>query len=273
MSHEQIYEQVSNITNDSMVLSSLEKEMLAILIAEVNASLITTGEVIEGTTTPVGAVVSRSLKSFYATKAYQNSLASLLRNIDGIGTDKMSLYKGFDLVIPRKEINKAQTAVLDELIDALNDNGLNTRFNQPLRKIIYDNIRRGKSQTDLTKSLKQFIVSSPDKASDLKRYINTTSIQGADAYSKVVDNEIMKKYEKRVTAIRVVGSLIDSSSPQCRQAVNKYQREIPMDKLPEWIAFAKDHGGSDNLSKDNLSLIGAHYGCRHQWVPIIKPTK
>ncbi len=256
-----------------MLLSALERDMLAILIAEINATLITSGGIIEGTTVSVGASVSRSLKSFYATKAYQNSLSSLLRNIDGIGTDKLSLYKDFDLVIPRKEINKAQMSVLGELIDALDDNGLNARFNQPLRKIIYDNIRRGKSQTDLTKSLKKFIVSSPDKASDLKRYVNTTSIQGADAYSKVIDNEIMKKYEKRVTAIRVVGSLIESSSLQCRQAVNKYQREIPIDKLPEWIAFAKEHGGSDNLSKDNLSLIGAHYGCRHQWVPIIKPTK
>jgi hypothetical protein len=105
----------------------------------------------------------------------------------------------------------------------------------------------------------------------MSSHVNQIAQSAADSYSKVIDQTVWDKYQDKITHIRVVGSLIETSSPQCRKAVEQYEREIPVGKeLDAWIEFAIKNGGSEDLTVDTLPTLGGHYACRHQWIPVIK---
>lgn len=269
MTHEDIYSKISNIATDNFDIKAIEKLLLNEILANVRKGLNTSGNKVTGLNKSAGRMISDSIRALYETNQYKNSLASLLSDVQGLGVSKVGVYAGDGLDVAISELSEAQSIAYDSLLDSLNESGLNQRFNQPIRQLIYQNVRDGASQTMLEKAIKAYVITDKGSKSDLNRYINSVSIQSADAYSSAIDQEVYTRYKPRITHIRVVGSLIDTSSRQCRRAVLVYEREIPMDKLDEWIGYAKENGASQTLNDNNLSSLKAHYGCRHQFVPVI----
>lgn len=271
MTQQSVYDLISSISKEENIsLTKLEKQMIAELVKTINASAITTGGTITGLTQSAGAIVTKSLRSFYSSAAYRKSIASILKNLDVAVDKKLGVYKDEGLEISKKALTGGQKLAIDELLDNLSDNGLNSKFNQPLRQLIYDNIKNNVSLNGLEKALTERIASGK-APSELSKYVTNATRQAADSYTSVVDKEIFAKFKNRVTHIMVVGTLIETSSPQCRQAVEKYDRKIPIDKLDEWITFAKENGASEELTADNLPVLKGHFGCRHQWIPYIEP--
>ena len=269
MTHEDIYTKISNIATDNFNIKDIEKLLLNEILGNVRKGLNTSNNKVTGLTKSAGRMVSDSIRALYDTNQYKNSLASLLSDVQGLGVSKLGVYAGDGLNVAISDLSEAQSVAYDSLLDSLNESGLNQRFNQPIRQLIYQNVRDGSSQTMLEKAIRSFVLTEKGSKSELNRYINSVSIQSADAYSSAIDQEVYTRYRTRITDIRVVGSLIDTSSRQCRRAVLVYNREIPIDKLDEWIGYAKENGGAQTLNSDNLSSLKAHYGCRHQFVPVI----
>lgn len=269
MTHEDIYTKISNIATDNFNIKDIEKLLLNEILGNVRKGLNTSNNKVTGLTKSAGRMVSDSIRALYDTNQYKNSLASLLSDVQGLGVSKLGVYAGDGLNVAISDLSEAQSVAYDSLLDSLNESGLNQRFNQPIRQLIYQNVRDGSSQTMLEKAIRSFVLTEKGSKSELNRYINSVSIQSADAYSSAIDQEVYTRYRTRITDIRVVGSLIDTSSRQCRRAVLVYNREIPIDKLDEWIGYAKENGGALTLNSSNLSSLKAHYGCRHQFVPVI----
>jgi hypothetical protein len=273
MTHEDIYTKISNIATDNFNIKAIEKLLLNEILGNVRKGLNTSNNKITGLSSSAGRMISDSIRALYDTNQYKNSLASLLSDVQGLGVSKVGVYVGDGLEVAISDLSEAQSVAYDSLLDSLNESGLNQRFNQPIRQLIYQNVRDGASQTVLEKAIKSYVLTETGSKSELNRYINSVSIQSADAYSSAIDQEVYKRFKPRLTHIRVVGSLIDTSSRQCRRAVLVYDREIPIDKLDEWIAYAKENGASQTLNANNLSSLKAHYGCRHQFVPVILNNK
>jgi hypothetical protein len=273
MTYEDIYSKISNIGTDNFNIKDVEKILLNEILANLRKGLNTSGNKITGLNTNAGRIISDSIRALYETNQYKNSLASLLSDVQGLGISKVGVYAGDGLEVAISDLSEAQSVAYDSLLDSLNESGLNQKFNQPIRQLIYQNVRDGASQTALEKSIRAYVLTEKGAKSELYKYINSVSIQSADAYSSAIDQEVYTRYKTRVTHIRVVGSLIETSSRQCRRAVLVYDREIPIDKLDEWIAYAKENGANSSLNKDNLSSLKAHYGCRHQFVPVILNNK
>lgn len=270
MTQQGVYDLIASISDESKIsLTALEKQMISELVKTINASAITTGGTITGLTQSAGSIVTKSLKSFYSSAAYKKSIASILKNLDVAVDQKLSVYKDEGLEISKKALSNGQKIVIDEFIDNLSDNGLNSKFNQPLRQLIYDNIRNNVDLNGLRDSLIEKIESGK-APSELSKYVKNATRQAADAYTSIVDTEIFNKFKNRVTHFMIVGTLIETSSPQCRQFVEKYDRKIPIEELDKWISFAKENGGSEELTADNLPTLKAHYGCRHQFIPYIE---
>lgn len=269
MTHEDIYTKISNIATDNFNIKDIEKLLLNEILRNVRKGLNTSNNKVTGLTKSAGRMISDSIQALYDTNQYKNSLASLLSDVQGLGVSKIGVYSNSAMEVAISDLSEAQSIAYDSLLDSLNESGLNQRFNQPVRQLIYQNVRDGASQSMLEKAIRSYVLTDNGSKSDLNRYINSVSIQSADAYSSAIDQEVYNRYKTKITHIRVVGSLIETSSRQCRQAVIKYEREIPIDKLHEWISYAKDNGGSQTLNENNLSSLKAHYGCRHQFVPVI----
>lgn len=270
MTYNDIIAQIKSVSKDSIKLTDIEKKMLEEVIKAINEGLLTSGGKITGLSSSAGSLITKGIKNFYASKPYQNSVASLLRRIDDISANKSSLYKDANLDFSKSSVSQSQSLVINEMLDTLNESGLNSQFNQSLRKLIYDNVRLGTSQSTLEKTLK-LQIESGKAPSKLANYINQTAVQAADAYSSIIDREVFKANKDKVTHYRIVGSLIDTSSKQCRRFVEEFDREIPVGKeLNNFINYAIENGASPTLTADNLPVLKLHFGCRHSFVPIIK---
>jgi hypothetical protein len=212
-----------------------------------------------------GEIVKNSLKEFYKSKQYQNSIAKYLINVNNFSDLKFNYYEQNNLFIERSEVNSFQKVAINEHLDYLNENGLNSKFNQPLREIIYSNINSGLSQSDLEKKLDQYIADGKDKSGKLERYVKQVAMQGADAYTSIIDQKIADKYQDKITGYIMSGSIIQQSSPQCKYCVLELDRVI---KREDWDKVKSISDGLiENTTFQNLPTNKLHWGCRHTFTP------
>ncbi len=212
-------------------------------------------------------IVKSSLKSFYNSKQYQKSIAKYLINIDKISLSKLENYEKDNLKISKSAITPSQRLAINEYLGYLTENGLNAKFNQPLRQLIYSNIQSGTSQTELENKLKKYVEGGKDESGKLKSYIKQVAIQGADAYTSIIDQKITDKYIDKVTGFIMTGSLIDSSSPQCKYCVKELDRLIKKEDWNKVKKIAQENGLIENTEFKDLPTNKLHWGCRHTFTP------
>lgn len=265
MNHQDIVKAINKAGDD---FSDFEKELLTGIYSQIEKSLETRGGKIVGIEGSAGGAITKAIRDFTKTEVYKTTISDFLKNVGKISDDKLSVYKDQGFNIPKTDITQTQRIVISEYLDALNEDGLNSRFNQALRTLIYDNIRLGVSQNELEKTLRQSIVSGKEP-SELGKYIKQTSVQAADAYSKVIDNQVFIKYKNRITGFNIIGSLIETSSEQCKEAVEKYDRYLTINEMRELL---KKYEGKTikGTTVDNVAARGLHFACRHSIVPVIK---
>lgn len=252
----------------------ISKNELAVLEALLNNILL---ENLEEGTNRVGnrielnkstdEIVKKSLRSFYNSKQYRNSIAKYLINVKNIGDTKFDLYAKDGLKIEKSTISPSQKLAISEHLSYFEENGLNAKFNQPLRQIIYSNISTGISQKGLEENLKKYIVGGKDESGKLSSYVKQVAIQGADAYTSIIDQKITDKYIDKVTGYIVTGSLIETSSPQCQYCIRDLNRLITKDNFDEVKKRAV--GLIDGTTFQNLPTNKLHWGCRHTFTPKI----
>jgi hypothetical protein len=171
------------------------------------------------------------------------------------------------------QFEAAKNVVIDETIDKLLNNGLNQKFVQPLRDLIYQNATSGLSLSDARAQIKEFIAGGKDVTGKLGSYIEQTSIQAVDAYSGAINAKILEQFE--MDGLLITGSLIDNSSPQCRYAIEELGGLITRENWHKVEAIGKKYSGwIDGTNFDNLPINKLHWGCRHNFFPkmIIKKT-
>jgi protein-disulfide isomerase len=117
----------------------------------------------------------------------------------------------------------------------------------------------------LENKLKEYISGGNDKSGKLSRYVKQVAIQGADAYTSILDQKITDKYYDKITGYIVTGSLIETSSPQCKYCVKDLNRLITKDDFEE--IKKRSVGLIDGTTFKNLPTLKLHFGCRHTFTP------
>jgi hypothetical protein len=273
MDHQDIFSRIESIAEDSYTISTLENLLVKEMVSSLDNALNISNNEIIGTSISPGAITKKGLKSFYSSKQYQDSLLAVLQKVEKIGVDKVGIYANDGLNVAKTALNKQQGQAIDYILDAMNESGLNARFNQPMRNLIYENVKKGSSKRALEESLRKYIKSNPEKASDINRYFKNIVENGADAYSSVVDQKIAEKYSDSITGYRVIGSLINNSSPQCRYAVNTLNRFVTKENFESMVKIGLKHGIYSKIEFSNLAINKNHIGCRHQFIPIVGKTE
>lgn len=247
--------------SDKIDWKSIESSLASAIMEELdkNTNRIA-GKIIPTDTTQ--SIVKKALKQFYSSKQYKSSLLKLVQNIGKKGGDYIGEYGKYNL-----RVNKPLSLAIDEHLSGLNESGLNERFNQPLRRIVLDNIRRGLGQNDIYKNLESYL---KDDKTGFKKYGKNMAIQGASAYASIIDQSITDKYASEVKGFSIVGSLIETSEPQCRHHV-KLGRKLSITQIKkEVLPLAIETGAKDkNFDILKLPTEKWHRGCRHQFIPII----
>lgn len=162
----------------------------------------------------------------------------------------------------------AKNIVIDETVNQMVGNGLNQKFVQPLRDLIYQNVSGGLSLSDARTQIKEYIQGGKDVTGKLGRYVEQTAQQAVDSYSGTINKKILEEF--KMDALLITGSLIDNSSPQCRFAIEELKGVITRDNWPQVVAHVgKNAPLIEGTTFENLPANRLHWGCRHSFYPTL----
>lgn len=198
---------------------------------------------------------------------YKGSVSGYLKNLKSISTLITDFQKSEGIDVSKANIGAVQEIVVSELIDRYTENGLNDGFVQPLRQLLYNNITAGMNKKQAMQFLRDYISSGKDTSGKLHQYIEQTAQQGVDSYSGAINTRIMQTFS--IDSYIMSGSLIKTSSPQCRYCINKLGGIIDRDDWPSIEKIAEENGLIDGTNFENLPVNKMHWGCRHEFSPII----
>lgn len=148
---------------------------------------------------------------------------------------------------------------------------LDKDFITPLRETIYRNIYLGSDITTIEKTIKDFVVSTPDSDSRLLKYANQISTDAIHQFDGSIQATIGE--ELGLNAIRYTGSLIKDSRGQCVKWVQENHGIILVKNLQEEIDFAYAGGTYQGHSisgmipgttPENFAVLRGGYKCRHR---------
>lgn len=148
-------------------------------------------------------------------------------------------------------------------------NTLGTDIIIPIKQIIVKGLSVGISKSQLEQQLKEHLkLNGPQPL--ISRYLNTYSSYAADAYTGTVNQQQFNQYKSKISAIRITGTIIKTSSPQCRKCIKDYNKLIPIDDFKKVIIpLAQDNGLIKGTTIENVFVNKLHYACRHNFTPII----
>ncbi len=219
--------------------------------------------------------VNAVIETVHNNATYQNSVSKYLFDLTQITTNVAKFQNEFNDISPKDvDIKPVQKALINETIDQFTENGLNANFVQPLRDLIFRNVAAGINLKDAKAFLQDYILSGKDKTGKLSRYVQQTAQQGVDSYAGAINTQLMKAVD--FTGMIISGSLIETSSKQCVHAIELAKKQngyLSNDQLEMLMKEARDNKKApliDGTDLENLPINKFHWGCRHEFTPIIK---
>ena len=211
------------------------------------------------------------LKAVAELADYKGSVGKYLKNFKDLGTLMNEFQKSNGVDVKQAKLGAAQEIVTNEIINRYSENGLNPGFVQPLRELLFNNITGGLNKTEAMAQLKDYIESGKDETGKLGRYLEQTAQQGVDSYTGAVNTRIMQTF--KINTYIMSGSLIATSSPQCRFAIKEFGGMIDRKDWPKLEKLANENGLIEGTTFDNLPINKLHWGCRHEFTPITLSDK
>jgi hypothetical protein len=207
-------------------------------------------------------------------RSYQSTFTDYLTDLGGIGRAIKDFQIGVNGIDWEKAgVKEVQKAVVTATVESFEGSGLNAGFAQPLKDLMLRNVLGGFSTKDARNQLTEYIASGKDHTGKLARYLEQTAMQGVTAYEGAVSVKLAQTFT--YTGFIMAGSLIDTSSPQCRKALdesdNGYLSNDQMEKVIEYAKTLPSDGGlMEGTTLENLPINRLHWGCRHSFTPVIR---
>jgi len=138
------------------------------------------------------------------------------------------------------------------------------QFTKPVKKILYENIMQGKSQSSAKKALHNFVVGEKGKIGQLERWSGQIARDTLSQYDGAVNDMVRKEFD--LNGYRYIGSLVKDSRPQCKKW--KRMKVLRYDELTKEISWAYSNGKGmiPDTDKDNFATYRGGYNCQHQAV-------
>jgi hypothetical protein len=172
--------------------------------------------------------------------------------------DYKSSKKVFDAVL---EVNVQNT------VDKLLGSGINANFEQPLLKIIKDNVASGSDRIEIIKTLKDQLA-----GGKLSKY---SSQVGSDAITQFNSNYLNAvSADLKLKHYFYKGTKVDDSRDFCRRLAGKYFTEDQLKKIVEQESNKNNGKGWGGMipgtNWTNFPTYRGGYRCRHYLIPVSK---
>lgn len=211
------------------------------------------------------------LGAFTENQTYKGAVGGYLKNFKSISDLMIEFQKSFGKEVTQARLGAVQEIVVAEVVNRYSENGLNPGFVQPLRQILFNNITGGLNKTGAMAQLRDYIESGKDQTGKLGRYLEQTAQQGVDSYTGAINTRIIQTF--KINTLIMSGSLIATSSPQCRYAIEELGGIIERKDWPKLKEMAEKNGLIEGTTFDNLPINKLHWGCRHEFTPVVLTEK
>jgi hypothetical protein len=207
----------------------------------------------------LNSFVNDVLGDLRVNPSFTGEVAGFIKNIPVIhdAIQQFQISQGIDAALD----GNAEKIVTEEFKNQLLREGLNQNFIQPIRDLLYQQGLSGLTIDEAKGFIKQYVMSGRDMSGKLQSYVQSTAQQAVDAYSGLVNMKLMEQFD--YDAWLITGSLIDTSSPQCRYAIEELGGVITRKDWPKLKKIAERHGLIEGTTFENLSVLQLHWGCRH----------
>lgn len=249
-------------------LPSLEHQAYALVVEFMNTNVDTTGGNLVANAQATAALNNFAdvfTSAFTELADYRGNVSSYLKNFKPIADLIKEFQASMDVDVARANVGEAQNVVLNEIVNQYSENGLNPGFVQPMRDLLYNNVSGGLNKNQAMQQVRDYISSDKDTTGKLGRYLEQTAQQGVDSYTGATNVRIMQTFS--IDTMVMSGSLIATSSPQCRYCVNELQGVLDRAAWPDIKDIATGNGLIKGTTFDNLPFNKLHWGCRHEFTP------
>lgn len=203
--------------------------------------------------------IIESLKSAIYGTDFQKAMKAFIADFDHSARITNTLAKDIlSSFEPSLSQDKILNIVRQNTVNTLIGDGLAARLTQPFVTLLAANVSAGSSLLETRKSLREFVLGTPDADGKLLSNIRTnsgTALAVADAgYSKAVANEIGAEW------FRYAGTVIDTTRPFCKERAGKYFHKK---EIEAWADLDKWSGEIDGTNSETIFNFRGGWNCRH----------
>jgi hypothetical protein len=214
-----------------------------------------------------------AINRFLEKAGYNVMVSGFLENFDEIGANTQLAQQELNgLEITKSFLNPFKRYAVNNVIAAMQGQGLNTNLINPLKNELLIAVNQGSSLTDVVTSIAGQLTTSEARQGVLKRISLQASRDALLQYDGIVNEAVRKSY--KLDALLYVGSLVKDSRLQCEEWVN-YDKNgkkglILFEELEEQILFAENEGTGmiPNTTPENFCQNRGGYNCRHIAYPV-----
>lgn len=220
-------------------------------------------------------------------KEYLKGVKELSDVFDKIYTRQQAFY--YNSAFPEKtmgmnaksRLELMRQVAVQNTIEGLTGAGLASNVTDPLNRILLRAVTSGEKYSDLTKELRDSIISSPQGEGTLSRYAKTYATTALTQYAG--QNNKLFTDDLGASWFRYVGSEIETTREFCQLMLQKeyiHRSEFPSILKGDITINGKVHhckmnpktglpqGMIDGTNEDNLQVNVGGWNCRHQLVPV-----
>ena len=211
--------------------------------------------------------IKNYIRNFDGIEKLNKKLHSSLNNLDISGIEKLASRQKKELV---GDISKG---IIGEIHVNLQGEEMRRQFTKPVKRLLYENILLGTTESETRKTLRNYILGDEKKLGQLERWTEQITRDTLGQYDGFINDMVREKYG--LNAIRYAGSIIGTSRAQCQRWVRKNKGIIKISELSKEIKWAYSHGSGmiPGTTPENFSRYRGGYACRHEAIPFYLPEE
>jgi hypothetical protein len=215
----------------------------------------------------------RAIERYLIQSGYNDMVSGFLGNFDTLAAEQQTIQSELNgLDITKSFLNPFKRWAVNNVIAAMQGQGLTTTLINPLKQELLVAVNQGSSLTDVVTSIAGQLTTTEARQGVLKRISLQASRDALLQYDGVVNEAVRKVY--KMDALLYVGSIVKDSRAQCERWVNETKNGklglILFEDLESEIAWANNEGTGmiPNTTPENFCQNRGGYNCRHIAYPV-----
>lgn len=214
-----------------------------------------------------------AINRFLEKAGYNVMVLGFLENFDEIGANTQLVQQELNgIAITKSFLNPFKRYAVNNVIAAMEGQGLNTDLINPLKNELLIAVNQGSSLTDVVASIAGQLTTTEARQGVLKRITLQASRDALLQYDGIVNEAVRKSY--KMDALLYVGSIVKDSRAQCERWVKEDKNGkvglILFEDLQNEINWAEDNGTGmiPNTTPENFCQNRGGFNCRHIAYPV-----